>query len=104
MALSRTDMEKEIYEGREKMRRDERAWRLDFIAEQTQLMEEQKRQWEEQRGQWEEQKLQQGELIGRVVTLQQLLGQTPTPREELRALDADELSRLADSLQQRLSQ
>jgi predicted transposase/invertase (TIGR01784 family) len=46
--------------------------------------------------------LDKGDLIGRIALSQKLLRQTPTPREELVAMPAEELRRLAELLEQQV--
>jgi hypothetical protein len=82
--LTRVDIQKEIYEGRLKARRDERMWRIDALAE----------------GRAEGRA--EGVLIGRIEFAQKLLRQEGTPRAELEALPLESLEALAAQLEQEL--
>ena len=76
LMLAHTDMQREVYEGRLKALRDERARLIDAKE--------------------------QGNLIGRVEAYQDILGVPATPRAELEAMPINELRRLADDLRRRL--
>ncbi len=82
--LARTDTQREIYEGREKALRDERARMYHATTEGY------------ERG------LRKGALIGRVETLEGLLGQEPTKPSDLESMSAGDLQRMADELRQQL--
>jgi predicted transposase/invertase (TIGR01784 family) len=89
MGLSKRDLEREIYEGREKMRRDENA-RMQHALQQGLL-------------QGRQQGRQEGELIGQVLLLQSLLGRETTDREVLQSMPLEEVQQLRDQLQQQLN-
>jgi len=96
MMLAQTDMQREIYEGREKARRDERARLFDA---QTVGFD---KGYGEGFGEGFGEGVAKGELIGRIETLQLVLGLAPTPKAELEPMSVEELQRLADELQRRL--
>jgi predicted transposase/invertase (TIGR01784 family) len=90
--MSHDDREREIYEGRLKARRD-RAAELQDASDEGRK-EGHKEGRKEGRA--------EGESIGRILTLQELLGLPPMPREQLEAMAAEDLAKLAAELQQRM--
>jgi hypothetical protein len=80
MMLARVDIQKEIYEGRIKARRDERMRLIDALAE----------------GRAE------GVLIGRIEFAQKLLRREATPRAALEAMPLEALEALAAQLEREL--
>jgi hypothetical protein len=80
MMLSRVDIQKEIYEGRIKARRDEHMRLVDALAE----------------GQAK------GILIGRIEFAQKLMRREVTPRAALEAMSLEALEALAVQLEQEL--
>ena len=84
MMLARVDIQKEIYEGRIKARRDERMRLVDALEE----------------GRAEG--LAKGVLIGRIEFAQKLLQREVTPRAALEAMPLKALEALAVQLEQEL--
>jgi flagellar biosynthesis/type III secretory pathway protein FliH len=92
--LTRVDIQKEIYEGRIKARRDERMRWIDALAEGRAegLVEGL------EKGQ--AQGLERGVLIGRIEFAQRLLRREGTPRADLEAMPREALEALAAQLEQ----
>ena len=95
--LTRVDIQKEIYEGRIKARRDERMRWIDALAEGRAegLVEGL------EKGQ--AQGLERGVLIGRIEFAQKLLRREGTPRADLEAMPLAALESLAEQLERELS-
>jgi flagellar biosynthesis/type III secretory pathway protein FliH len=118
--LTRVDIQKEIYEGRLKARRDERMWRIDALAEGRAEGLEQGRAeglaqglekglaqgLEKGLAQGLEkglaQGLEKGLLLGRIEFAQKLLRREGTPRADLEAMPLEALEALAAQLEQEL--
>jgi len=90
--LSQNDLERERYQARVKMQRDQLS-RLDSAREDG-LEEGEERGLKKGR--------QEGRWIGVIHTYQDLLGRPPTPEEDLLALPEDQLQALAQQLKQEL--
>jgi predicted transposase/invertase (TIGR01784 family) len=80
LMVTQSDLERERYEARVKLQRDERS-RLSSARREG---------------------LQLGELVGRIHAWQELLGRPLTPADELASLTVEDLKRLADELRQEL--
>jgi hypothetical protein len=80
MMLARVDIQKEIYEGRLKARRDEQMRLTDTLAE----------------------GLAKGVLIGRIEFAQKLMRREVTPRAALEAMPLEALEALAAQLEREL--
>lgn len=96
MMLAQSDIEREFYEDRLKAQRDERA-RLQHA--QSQGFDRgfgKGRREGHQLGLREGR--QEGALMGRIETLQLILGQEQTPRPQLEGMSIEELERLSDEL------
>ncbi|MBI3920220.1 MAG: hypothetical protein HY318_02285 [Armatimonadetes bacterium] len=92
--LNQTDMQREIYQGRIKARRDERM-RMYEATEQG---------LQEGLQQGLQQGLTKGALIGGIEVLHKLLGHTPLPRCDLESMDLRDLQQMQEQLMQRLAQ
>ncbi|HET6382953.1 MAG TPA: hypothetical protein VFJ58_06130 [Armatimonadota bacterium] len=84
MVLSKRDLEREIYEGREKLRRDENA-RMRHALQQG-------------RSEGEAAGIEKGMLIGQILLLQSSLGDEATPKAALQSMSLDELRQLREQL------
>ncbi len=83
--LAQSDLDREIYEGRLKARRDERA-KMSGALEQGM-----------------QQGVEKGLLVGRIQMCQELLGVEGASRAELETLDIENLQRIADELRGQFS-
>ena len=90
--ISHTPQERELYEARLKLERDEAARLLGAREEGL----------AEGRAKGREEGERIGKLIGVVQTLQQLLGIEVSPSDKLRAQSEEDLSLLVETLQSRL--
>ena len=88
MILARVDIQKEIYEGRIKARRDEHMRLIDTLAE--------------GRAEGREEGREEGVLIGRIEFAQKLLRREVTPRAALEAMPLEALEALAVQLEREL--
>ncbi|MBI3944422.1 MAG: PD-(D/E)XK nuclease family transposase [Armatimonadetes bacterium] len=95
--LTQTDIEKEIYEGRIKARRDYQML-LDAAANAR------AEALVEGRAEGRAEGLEKGALLGRVEVLQRLLQRDPTPRAELDALPPEALEALAAQLEREMAE
>jgi flagellar biosynthesis/type III secretory pathway protein FliH len=110
--LTRVDIQKEIYEGRIRARRDERMRWIDALAEGRAegRAEGLAQGWEKGRAEglaqgWEKGRTEgraEGLLIGRIEFAQQLLRREATPRADLDAMPLEALEALAAQLEQEL--
>jgi predicted transposase/invertase (TIGR01784 family) len=92
MMLSRVDIQKEIYEGRIKARRDEHMRLVDALEEGRAKGQAEGRA--EGRA--------EGVLIGRIELAQKLMRREVTPRAALEAMTLEELEAIAGQLEQEL--
>jgi len=89
MMLEKIDIQKEIYEGRIKARRDEQMWRTDGLAE--------------ARTEGRTEGLAAGALIGRIELAQKLLRREVTPRADLEAMSVEALEALDVQLEREIT-
>ena len=101
--LTQDRIQREIYEAREKARRDAASWTRAF-----QRLQEQAERAQEQAEQSLSKGLSegraQGEFLGRIRAYEELLHRTPRPDAELAAMSVDELRQLAEELRSELSE
>ena len=101
--LTQDRIQREIYEAREKARRDAASWTRAFqrLQEQAERAQEQAEQ-SLSKGLLEGRA--QGEFLGRIRVCEELLHRTPRPDAELAAMSVDELRQLAEELRSELSE
>jgi hypothetical protein len=97
--LTQDRMKREIYEAREKARRDAEDWRLALQRAQERLQES----FSQGRKEGREEGRSVGVWLGRIRAYEELLQRTPRPDAELAAMSADELGKLAEELRAALS-
>jgi predicted transposase/invertase (TIGR01784 family) len=104
--LGQTDLQREIYEGRLKARRDERMRWYEATEQGLQRGLEQglQRGLEQGRQEGLQQGLTKGALIGGIEVLRKLLGHPPLPRRDLESMDLSDLQRLEEELTRQLAQ
>ena len=108
--LTQDRIQREIYEAREKARRDAASWTRAFqrLQEQAERAQEQAERAQEQAEQSLSKGLlegrAQGEFLGRIRVCEELLHRTPRPDAELAAMSVDELRQLAEELRSELSE
>ena len=114
MELAQTDIEKMIYDGRVKARRDDRAMRRQYeaAAAKATAAEAKAAQAEAAATHAEAaaaqaeaaaaQAAEKGQLIGTILTLQRVLGQQPTSPDDLTSMSVGELARLSKEMFARL--
>jgi flagellar biosynthesis/type III secretory pathway protein FliH len=98
MMLKEDQVRREIYDAREKARRDARDWQIALERTQKLAQESYARGHEEGR----DEGLNKGELIGEIRTLEGMLGQSRSSRTELAAISNDDLKILVQRLREKL--
>ena len=96
MMLARVDIQKEIYEGRIKARRDEHMRLVDALEEGRERGRAEGRVEGHAKGRAE------GVLIGRIEFARKLLRREVTPRATLEAMSLEALEALAEQLEREL--
>lgn len=109
--LTQDRMQREIYEAREKARRDAEDWRIALRHAEEKVQESfakgresgHEAGREEGREEGRAKGRAEGVLVGRIRTYEELLSRTPKPDAELAAMSIDELRGFADELHAELS-
>jgi predicted transposase/invertase (TIGR01784 family) len=90
--LTQDEVQREVYEAREKARRDAQSWQSTLEG------------WKQEADRLKQEAATsrvQGELVGRIHSYEEILGQNPTPDDQLASMSLDELNALLDGLRAR---
>lgn len=94
--ITKRDLERERYEARLKAQRDLRSMQIDFRAEGV------AEGLERGEAQGLRQGIEKGELVGRILSCQELLAERPAPVRDLQEKSTEELKKMAEELKRRL--
>lgn len=106
--LTQDEAQREMYEAREKARRDAASWQsaLEQWKQEVDHLKQEadraKQQATTSRAEGRAEGRVQGELIGQMRAYEQMLGRKPTPEDNLTGLSLDELAALVEQLRTQL--